>query len=111
MFGHEKLDVYKLAIRYIAFIFTFTDYLSGKYRHTRDQWIRALQSIPLNFAQGNDKSSKVDRRRFFDIALRSSLECAAIQDVLEVVKGISTEENKNGKEMLDRIVAILIKLK
>ena len=34
----------------------------------RDQWLRASQSIPLNIAEGNGKSTAADRRRFFEIA-------------------------------------------
>ncbi|MCA9263803.1 MAG: four helix bundle protein, partial [Planctomycetales bacterium] len=81
-FDHEKLDVYRLAIEYVGQTFQFAVTLSGIHRHTRDQWLRAAQSIPLNIAEGNGKRSLKDRSRFFDIARGSALECSAIQDVL-----------------------------
>ncbi|WP_246109739.1 four helix bundle protein [Roseimaritima multifibrata] len=31
------------------------------YCHASDQWLRAAQSIPLNFAEGNGKSRRTDR--------------------------------------------------
>ena len=111
IFGHERLDVYRLSIEYVAMVYSFADRLAGKYRHAKDQWLRACQSIPLNIAEGNGKVNAADRRKYFDIARGSALECAAVQDVLEVGKAIDNEENNNGKQMLDRIVAMLTKLK
>jgi four helix bundle protein len=64
----------------------------------------------LNIAEGNGKASEGDRRRFFEIARGSALECAAIQDVLQVCDAITAEENADAKQMLDRIAAMLTKL-
>jgi hypothetical protein len=49
-------------------------------------------------------------RRFFEIASGSALECGAVQDVLEICGAISSDENKESKKLLDRIVAMLTKL-
>ena len=55
IFDHEKLDVYRLALEYVAESFRIAKGLSGLHRHARDQWLRAAQSIPLNIAEGNGK--------------------------------------------------------
>ena len=68
IFDHEKLDVYRLSIEYVGETFEFAATRSGLHRHSRDQWLRAAQSIPLKFAEGNGKRSLKDRSRFFDIA-------------------------------------------
>jgi four helix bundle protein len=109
-FRHEELDVYQLALKYVAFAFELSGRLEGSVRHARDQLLRASQSIPLNIAEGNGKASEGDRRRFFEIARGSALECAAIQDVLQVCDAITAEENADAKQMLDRIAAMLTKL-
>ena len=109
-FRHEELDVYQLALTYVAFAFELSGRLEGSVRHARDQLLRASQSIPLNIAEGNGKASEGDRRRFFEIARGSTLECAAIQDVLQVCDAITAEENADAKQMLDRIAAMLTKL-
>ena len=80
-FDHERLDVFRLSLDYVARSFEAAEPLEGLHRHARDQWLRAAQSIPLNIAGGNGKRSLKDRARFLDIARRSVLECAAIQDV------------------------------
>ena len=81
-FDHERLDVYRLSIAYVAFSYQIAKSLSGSNRQARDQWLRAAQSIPLNIAEGNGKQSLKDKNRFFEIVRGSALECAAIHDVL-----------------------------
>lgn len=109
-FGHEQLDVYKLALHYVAWVFGTAADLKGSGTPVRDQWLRASQSIPLNIAEGNGKYSDADRRRFFEIARGSALECAAIQDVLEVSGQLNQKLNQEKKSQLERVVAMLTRL-
>jgi len=108
--GHEKLDVYQLSLAYVAWVYKQSAGLKGIHRHARDQWLRASQSIPLNIAEGNGKTAKADRRRYFEIARGSALECAAIQDVLVVGKVLEHKESLERKTELDRIAAMLSRL-
>ena len=105
--GHEKLDVYCLAIGYVAWVYEKADSLNGVHRPARDQWLRASQSIPLNIAEGNGKTIETDRRRYFEIARGSALECAAIQDVLVVGKALDKMASRKRKDELDRMAAML----
>ena len=109
-FGHERLDVYRVAIEYVGWSHRLCTELKGDQRAAKDQLLRASQSIPLNIAEGNGKATDADRRRFFEIARGSALECAAIQDVLEVCGALSRDDNRQAKERLDRLVAMLTKL-
>ena len=106
-FDHERLDVYRLSIEYVAASFAASASLTGRHRHARDQWRRAAQSIPLDIAEGNGKRSRKDRARFLDIARGSALECSAIQDVLLATRGIKVHDDASMKAMLHRIVAML----
>ena len=108
--GHEKLDVYRLSIGYVAWVYEKCTKLSGVHRSARDRWLRASQSIPLNIAEGNGKTTEADRRRYFEIARGSALECAAIQDVLVVGRGLDKAESHQHKGELDRIAAMLSRL-
>ena len=108
--GHEKLDVYRLAISYVAWVFEHSEQLNGAHRHARDQWLRASQSIPLNIAEGNGKTAEADRRRFFEIARGSVLECAAVQDVLVVGEALEENKSRERKIELDRMAAMLSRL-
>ena len=108
--GHEKLDVYRLSIGYVAWVYEQAATLKGVHRSARDQWLRASQSIPLNIAEGNGKTAEADRRRYFEIARGSTFECAAIQDVLVVGKALAETESQERKVVLDRIAAMLSRL-
>jgi four helix bundle protein len=108
-FGHEQLDVYRAAIEYVGWAYRLCNGLKG-HRNAKDQLLRASQSIPLNIAEGNGKETGGDRRRYFEIARGSAMECAAVQDVLEVCGALSPRDNADAKRLLDRIVAMLTKL-
>ena len=110
IFDHERLDVYCLAIEYVASSYRNAKALNGPERHARDPWLRAAQSIPLNIAEGNGKQSLKDKNRFFEIARGSALECAAIHDTLQSFEAIYSELNRVGKTKLKRIVSMFTRL-
>ena len=108
-FGHEKLDVYQAAIDYVGWAYRYCEGLKG-HRNAKGHLLRASQAIPLNIAEGNGKATEGDRRRYFEIARGSALECGAVQNVLQVCGAMAAEENAKAKALLDRIVAMLTKL-
>ncbi|CAB5079221.1 hypothetical protein D3OALGA1CA_2302 [Olavius algarvensis associated proteobacterium Delta 3] len=63
-FGHEQLDVYRLFLKYVGWVYRFCENLKG-HRSARDRLLRASQSIPLNIVEGNGKATEANRRRFF----------------------------------------------
>ena len=94
----------------MAWVYEKADCLKGVHRSARDQWLRASQSIPLNIAEGNGKTSEADSRRYFEIARGSALECAAVQDVLVAGKALKPGESQERKNELERMVAMLSRL-
>ena len=110
MFDHERLHVYQVSLQFVAWVFERASHLRGIFRHARDELIRASQSIPRNIAEGNGKRSLPDRKRFFEIARGSALECAAVLDELNTMKAFEDAETNEGKELLHRIVSMLTKM-
>src|SRR5438132_6464882 len=108
-FDHEKLEVYREAIAFIAWL---SSLLEGAVRvgDVKDQLDRASASIPLNIAEGNGKYAPKDRCRFFDIAHGSALECAAGLDVLVAKMKLTADQIRPGKESLQKIVRMLMGL-
>ncbi|MHB9132064.1 MAG: four helix bundle protein [Armatimonadota bacterium] len=113
-FDHEKLNVYTLELDFIRWLTPLLKESKEKgpvtTREIRDQLDRASISVVLNTAEGNGKRNGAMRRRFFDDARGSAMECAACLDIL-VAKGVTAEERiDDGKAMLLRIVQMLSKL-
>jgi four helix bundle protein len=109
-FDHEKLDVYRLGIEFVAWSFELCQRLSGPHRHAREQLLRSAQSVPQNIAEGNGKRSLADRQRFFEIARGSALESAASLDILVACRALPVEETEAGKRVLHRIVSMLTRM-
>src|SRR5579863_10104492 len=108
-FDHERLDVYREAISFIAWLSVLLEE-TVRIGDVKDQLDRASTSIPLNIAEGNGKYAPKDRCRFFDIAHGSALECAAGLDVLVAKARLTPEQIRPGKERLQRVVRMLMGL-
>src|SRR5215510_9022452 len=95
MFDHEKLDVYQLELRFIAWVTPLIDEArkagATRAREVCDQLDRASLSALLNTAEGNGKRQRQIRAKFFDDARGSATECAACLDAL-VAKKAAKEE-------------------
>ena len=113
-FDHEKLDVYRLELKFPAWVTQFLADLCGaslaQSRELRDQLDRASLSMLLNTAEGNGRRQGRQRAKFFDDARGSAIECAACLDA-SVAKGfVVLPRIEPGKAMLVRTVTMLTKL-
>lgn len=110
IFDHEKLDVYKASISFVALIDDFVKELpKGRY-YLADQLLRAGSSVSLNIAEGAGEYSINEKIRFYRMAKRSATECAGIFDVLKQLQLIEESIYFKGRELLLRIVSMLIKM-
>ena len=107
MLGHERFEAYQISIRFIKSALTLADTIPAGYSMIKDQFKRAALSIPLNIAEGSGKSYAADRRKSYNIARGSAMECAAICDVLELIDVNYSERVREAKESLKSIVSIL----
>lgn len=110
-FHHERLDVYKVAIEFVAWV---GELLAGPLADCKLKAVgdldRASTSIPLNIAEGNGKRSTKDRCRYLDHSHGSSLECGSCLDVLVARRALSSEAIAPGKRLLQREVEMLSKM-
>jgi len=109
MFDHEKLRVYQETLAFASWAETILE-RAKKSSPLHDQLDRARTSILLNIAEGNGRFTAADRCRFFDTARGSALECAACLDLLAVKSVVDSKELAHGKQVLEKIVAMLVGL-
>jgi four helix bundle protein len=109
MFDHEKLHVYQEALAFVSWAETVLE-RAKKSSPLYDQLDRARTSILLNIAEGNGRFTSPDRCRFFDTARGSALECAAYLDLLAIKGSIDQKELAQGKELLQKIISMLVGL-
>jgi four helix bundle protein len=109
LFHHETLDVYVAALGLMGWLVSLgqTNAASNRSYWQIDE---AATSLILNIAEGNGRYSEVDHRRFLGIAESSAVKMAAYLD-LAVQKGVlGVEDCGQGKESLDRIMAMLFRM-
>ena len=109
MFDHEKLRVYQASLEFAL----WSEVVLARTKKSdslADQLDRARASILLNIAEGNGRFTPADRCRFFDMARGSVLECAACLDLLVIKAGATKAEAEQGKQMLLKIISMLVGL-
>ena len=75
-----------------------------------DQLKRASSSILLNLAEGNNRRTKKERRRFFNMAQASAVEVAAILDVAGGFGIISSKSQMDKKRESLEVTRMISKL-
>jgi len=66
--------------------------------------------VALNIAEGAGEFAPAEKARFYRIARRSATECAAILDVADRLGIVESAALRQGRTLLLRIVAMLVKL-
>lgn len=109
-FDHERLDVYQAALDFLVLAEQLLEELPRGRAHLADQLTRASTSIVLNIAEGAGKYHKPDKRRYYLASAGSATESAAIFDICLRLRLIDSERHARAKALLDRVVAMLVKL-
>ena len=109
-FDHERLDVYRVALDFLVHADAVIRGLPRGRAYFCDQLGRAALSIVLNIAEGAGKVSAGDKRRYYLSARGSATEAAALYDALSRIGLLEEAVQLGGKQMLMRIVSMLVKL-
>ena len=109
-FDHERLDVYVAAIDFVALVDEVVEHLPRGGAYLADQLQRAATSLPLNIAEGACEFSASEKARFYRMAKRSATESAAIMHVCDRLQLLERARYQAGRELLLRIVAMLVQM-
>lgn len=110
MLDYERLDVYRIALKFVISTIGIRDRLPRGSGELVDQFKRASFSIVLNIAEGAGKLKQADKQRYFSIARGSVMECGALFDLFIALNYVSPDEYRAGKLLLTRVAAMLSKL-
>src|ERR1041385_6795473 len=106
-FQHERLDVYKAAIDFLALSEEIATRFPKGRAYLVDQLRRAALSVSLNIAEGAGEFAHADKARFYRMARRSGTECVAILDACRALKVTEDSILRQGRELLHRVVSML----
>lgn len=109
LLDHEQLDVYQQALAFVATAFEIAAALPGKRGDLGDQLRRASTSIVLHIAEGAGEFAPSEKARFYRIARRSAVECAAILDIVARL-GFLPRSHAKTREDLVRLVGGAVRL-
>ena len=105
--NHQNLEVYAASKLLTIECYKFTNQLPAHEKFALISQIRrAALSIHLNIAEGSSRSSKIERRRYFEIARGSIIE---IDAALDIAKELGYFETFQG-EILGRAILHCFKL-
>jgi len=106
---HEKLVCYQLLVRVAGDLAKRVAKWPRGCGNLSDQVMRAMTSAVLNLAEGNGKrSSKAERRRFFEICLGSVAEVGAGLDLARAFRLVTPCEANAMKSQL-KLAAVKIR--
>jgi len=110
LLDHERLEVYGVAIQFVALADGLVEGLPRGRSYLGDQLQRAATSITLNIAEGAGERSGADKARFYRFAKRSATECAAVLDVCRTLNLAGEETLAEGRSLIIRVVEMLVRL-
>ncbi len=110
MFCHEKLEVYQKSVEFLKEVISVIRLLPNGNSDIVNQLRRAATSISLNIAEGAGKTGVADKKRYYSIARGSTLECAAIFDLLKAWNLVDQSVLKTPTSLLSSLAAMLSKL-
>jgi len=110
VFGHEKLEAYKKAIQFEAWI-TRLIKSAPDLAKALEELRHVSSSISVKIAEGNAKLSINERLALFDNAIDSAVESAVALDILVAEGELTAEQIQEGKDTLKEIVEAIGKLR
>jgi four helix bundle protein len=109
-FDHERLDVYQRALEVLDLCDEIVEQKPPGQGHLEDPLDRAATSIVLHIAEGAGELSHDEMCRFYRMARRSATEVAAILHVIGRRRHAPAERISAARELLDRVVAMLVRM-
>jgi len=110
--SHKKLDVYVLSLKLVKEIYWLTQRFPQEEKYVLvSQLRRAAISVCSNIAEGAARRSKLEKKRFYEIARSSTVEIDTQLEIallLDYLKTISIKETEQKLESVFRMLSKMI---
>ncbi len=106
-FAHERLDVYRVALRLFSDVEEIVRDIPAGHGDLLRQLRRCTASMVLNIAEGANRGHHKDKAARFLIARGECGECACALDLLHICGLASAAEVESLKETARRVAAML----
>ena len=107
---NQRLNCYRLLVDVAKAMPGLIENWPKGYGYLSDQLKRAQSSIALNIAEGNGRTSRLERKRFFTISMSSASEVSSIIEIANAYRLISESESDYYQDALLQIYKMLYKL-
>lgn len=105
--NYRTTRIYNRSLELIDFVARILKSLPPGFGFLADQIRRAAASVTLNYIEGCGRAGVADRRRFFHIAIGSTLEVAGTLDVMHRFGVVGESERAVGQNLCDHLAAML----
>lgn len=109
--AHKNLEVYKVTLLLVKEIYRLTLLLPPEERFTLVVQLRkAAISVCSNIAEGSSRSSKADRKRFYEISRGSVVEISTQFEVSSILEYLRNDQLTQVETYLESVFRMLSKM-
>jgi len=109
--NHKKLDVWKLSIDFIVEVYGLTEsFPKQELFGITSQLRRASVSVASNIAEGASRKSRIERKRFYEVARSSLVETDTQLEICFRLNYLTIKQLEKSGEMLNHLFAMITKL-
>ena len=110
MLSFQRLDVYRRAIEFVAYVYEIVEALPPGHATRAQQLVDSAESVIRNIAEGAGRWSKLDMAKHYKIARGEAMESAASLDVLDLRGALEKPRYQRGIALLEAIVSMLTRM-
>ena len=109
--AHKNLDVYKIALQLVKEVYQLTRTFPKDEQFVLiSQLRRAAVSVCSNIAEGSARSSKPDRKRFYEISRSSLVEVDTQFEIVLLLEYLQNDQMEKLKSYLESVFRMLSKM-
>jgi four helix bundle protein len=109
--AHKNLDVYKIALQLVKEVYLLTRTFPKEEQFVLiSQLRRAAVSVCSNIAEGSARSSKPDRKRFYEISRSSLVEVDTQFEIALILEYLQNDQMEKLQSYLESVFRMLSKM-